>query len=362
MEKKTGFSNGRKIFDSGKKSLLSAQKPRSGLFSNPKRRIPVIFFILIIILFVLILIHPTGPHQFIAVSTSGSFSTISPLPTFTLPAEPTDSHGGRIIFTCTRGGFHQLCMINADGSGLLRLTDHQAHDYYPSFHPLGSAILYASNRQGSFDIYLDLAHGGKTIQLTHSIGNAFAPIFSPGGEKILFINGENEGSTTLWLMESSGKNQSLLFKGDDPIVGADWAPNGQTIAVVVSDKLTGKTAIYLLDTQDNLSMSLQSVFTGIDGITGSLDWSPDGHCLLFCGGNPGDKDIFQIEISTGSIEQLTDGGNNAAASYSPDGLWIVFNSLRNDEQADLYIMQANGTYQRQLTDDPEPDWQPQWEP
>ncbi|HKI53546.1 MAG TPA: hypothetical protein VJ987_05435, partial [Anaerolineales bacterium] len=95
---------------------------------------------------------------------------------------------------------------------------------------------------------------------------------------------------------------------------------------------------------------------------GSLDWSPDGRSLLIYAGPPGDKDIFRIDVDAEVAEQLTDGGNNAACSYSPDGQWIAFNSLRNNDQADLFIMRADGSSQRQITDNPEPDWQPQWEP
>ena len=50
------------------------------------------------------------------------------------------------------------------------------------------------------------------------------------------------------------------------------------------------------------------------------------------------------------------------SQVSPDGQWIAFNSLRNDDQADIYIMRADGSSMRQVTDNPEPDWQPQWEP
>ncbi|MBK9210980.1 MAG: hypothetical protein IPL71_22950 [Anaerolineales bacterium] len=35
-------------------------------------------------------------------------------------------------------------------------------------------------------------------------------------------------------------------------------------------------------------------------------------------------------------------------------MYIVFNSLRNDDQADLYIV--DGSNQVQLTNHPEPDW------
>jgi TolB protein len=81
---------------------------------------------------------------------------------------------------------------------------------------------------------------------------------------------------------------------------------------------------------------------------------------LIYAGPYGDKNIFKLEVADGAHAQLTDGGNNAGASYSPDGKYIVFNSLRNDDQADLYIMRADGSNQVQLTNHPEPDWGAQW--
>ena len=102
------------------------------------------------------------------------------------------------------------------------------------------------------------------------------------------------------------------------------------------------------------------VSQGLKGIGGSIDWSPDSKNLLVYAGPFADKDIFRIEIPSGKFTQLTKGGNNAGASYSPDGRYIVFNSQRNNDQADLYIMRANGENQTQLTNNPEPDWGAVW--
>ncbi|MEW6286341.1 MAG: hypothetical protein AB1509_08930 [Chloroflexota bacterium] len=96
------------------------------------------------------------------------------------------------------------------------------------------------------------------------------------------------------------------------------------------------------------------------GATGSIDWSPDGKSLLVCLGPAGNKNVYRFDIASANALQLTFGGNNAAAAYSPDGQYIVFNSLRNNGQADLFIMRADGHSTRLLLDNPEPDWQPQW--
>jgi len=104
------------------------------------------------------------------------------------------------------------------------------------------------------------------------------------------------------------------------------------------------------------------VSLGLLGIGGSISWSPDNKYLLIYAGPVGDKDIFRLDVETSEAVQLTDGGNNAAAAYSPDGGYIAFNSMRNGGQADLYIIKADGSLLRRLTNDPEPDWGPRWEP
>lgn len=281
----------------------------------------------------------------------------TPPPTFTPEPRPTDPHGGRIAFTCTRGDYNQVCIVNRDGSGYTQLSDMDASSYYPAFTPDGSSLLFASNRNGAFDLYL-LQFGQKQLtQLTQNIGNVVSPDYSTDGQKIIFVNQVGDSLPAIWMVNADGLNPHLVYAGVNEIVAVTWSPDMSQIAYAMS---TGAPLEYEIYVMNSDGREHRQVSRGLQGIGGSLDWSPDGKSLLIYAGPFGDKDIFSIDIASGNFTQLTDGGNNAGASYSPDGLYIVFNSLRNDEQADLYIMRVDGSNQIQLTNHPEPDWGPRW--
>lgn len=329
--------------------------------SQRKFRLPCGALGLGVLLLLFWLIPPRQTQTDIAASLTESATRYVRPPTFTPPPKPTAVHGGRIVFTCTRGDYNQLCLINADGTGYQRLTNFNRHDYYPVFAPQGDAIVFASNRGGAFDLHMLLLSSGKRYQLTDGIGNAFSPNFSPDGKTIVFSNQAAEGPISLWLVGSNGRDTRLLFSSAEDIVAADWSPDGVNIAFVMAADQPQAHEVYLLDTRQP-NQPPHKLTQGLIGITGSLDWSPDGKYLLLCAGPVNGKDIYRLDASTGETLQLTEGSNNAAASYSPDGQWIAFNKMQPDGQTDLYIMRADGSDERQLTDDPEPDWQPQWEP
>lgn len=94
-----------------------------------------------------------------------------------------------------------------------------------------------------------------------------------------------------------------------------------------------------------------------------------------------EMDLYAYEPSNGELRRLTDvRGYDAEASYSPDGQWIVFASTRSaydreldaDEQlmlemnpslfADLYVMRADGSAVKRLTDVPGYDGGPFFSP
>jgi TolB protein len=159
------------------------------------------------------------------------------------------------------------------------------------------------------------------------------------------------------MVNADGLNPHLVYTGTGEIVATTWSPDGEKIAYAMSMGIPQEYEIFTMDADGRNHVRISQ---NLQGIGGSLDWSPDGNFLLIYAGPFGDKNIYKLDAYNGNSIQLTDGGNNAGASFSPDGLYIVFNSMRNNDQADLYIMRADGTNQVQLTNHPEPDWGPKW--
>jgi len=336
--------------------------PRRRIFSRRNQtrnfRLPI-GLILVTLAIALCVLIPSSPINLSNQSIpNGALPTA--LPTFTPAPKPTKEHMGRLIFTCTRGDFNQLCMINADGTGFQQMTKLEAHSYYPVFSPLGGSVVYASNQNGGvFDLFLFIFEGQRLLRLTDHIGNVVSPSFSPDGSRILFANRAAEGPTSLWTIDNTGENADLLYAGPNTIVAADWAPVGNRIAFAMAVDQPDSYEVFIMNEDGT---NVRQLTRGLPGIGGSLDWSPDGKHLLLYAGLPGDKNIFLVDVDAETAAQLTNGGNNAACSFSPDGQWIAFNSLRNNDQADIFIMRPDGSDLRQVTNDPEPDWQPQWEP
>jgi len=321
-------------------------------------RLPI-GLLLVILVVVLCILIPSNPINISSLNVPDQ-NLPTALPTLTPLPKPTKEHIGRLIFTCTRGDYNQLCMINADGSSFQQLTNLEANSYYPVYSPLGGSVVYASNQNGGvFDLFMYMFDGARLLRLTEQIGNVISPSYSPDGTRILFANRAAEGPTSLWTIDTTGENEDLLYAGPNTIVAADWSPVGNRIAFAMALDQPDAYEIFIMNDDGTNARQLTR---GLPGIGGSLDWSPDGNHLLIYAGAQGDKNIFLIDVNAETAVQLTNGGNNAACSFSPDGQWIAFNSLRNNDQADIFIMRPDGSDVRQVTSDPEPDWQPQWEP
>ncbi len=125
-----------------------------------------------------------------------------------------------------------IWIANENGSGVERLTDHQARDVYPRFSPDGNWIAFSSNRVGNYDVYVMPATGGKPRQLTFLSSNDNVVGWSSDGRRIVFESSRGQGVfpsvATLWEISAEGGMEQPI-KTDWGSYGS-YSPDGSKLA------------------------------------------------------------------------------------------------------------------------------------
>ncbi len=91
--------------------------------------------------------------------------------------------------------------------------------------------------------------------------------------------------------------------------------------------------------------------TAAQQLPSALDasYSPDGSKILYSADHDGDLEIYVVNADGTGKRALTDNDKrDFFPSWSPDGSTIVFSSDRDGGGMELYVMDADGGNQRRL--------------
>jgi Tol biopolymer transport system component len=227
-------------------------------------------------------------------------------------------------------------------------------------------IAYSSMENFEWQIYLIHADGNGKAKVTVDGGGGFEPNWSPDGKKIIF---QQNGLKIVDLDSGETVRLPLKVQSDslenEYLVKPSWSPDGKWIAFLNENGTEGD--IYLVRPDGSGLKRL----TASNDITrdGNLVWSPDGKLLAFSAQSKGNVEIFILDVQgalrgEAARQQLTDSRSftrNLVTSWSPDGFRIAFSSDR-DANAEVYMMNTDGTDVVRLTGDPASDMEPAWSP
>ncbi|MFG0242200.1 MAG: DPP IV N-terminal domain-containing protein [Phycisphaerales bacterium JB054] len=233
------------------------------------------------------------------------------------------------------------------------IVEHQPAD--------NTEIAFVSDRDGDHEIYLHNLAAGTTTQLTHNDVTEWGVAWSPDGTRLAFAS-DRDGSRSLYTLNLHDGTTTRLTHTDAKDSSPAWSADGTQIAFV-SDRDSSRGEIYVInaDGSDPVRITTNDRYEEVPA------WSPDGRHLAFGALAQTDHEadqtlqIFSIDLATRTERQLTAlPGHNSAPRFSPDGTLIAFYGSVGERftGADIYIIAPDGANLTNLTNDPEPDWQP----
>lgn len=290
-----------------------------------------------------------------------------------------------IAFISSRDGPTNIYLTNTDGSIVAPLVENATN---PSWSPDGTRIAF--NKDGY--VHTSKIDGSDFVRLAEG----GVPKWSPAGQLITFYR-----SGHIYVMNADGSNQRRV--SDEPI-GADralWSPDGTRL--VISKDNDGTVVVFDLDTSQLITKA---------PLGGPLStWAPDSKWLAYAAGPSGDLDVYKvrpdgterIRLTTGAeliglgvwwspdgrriayisrkdvaqpgnvalFIMLSDGSGQTRlaqasdvqhVSWSPDGSRIAYSSRQGTRLGEIYVVDINSGNEFNLTDNPEQDSYPQWQP
>jgi Tol biopolymer transport system component len=179
----------------------------------------------------------------------------------------------------------------------------------------------------------------------------------------IVLTSNRSGATQGYIVKPDGSGLRRITSGEGN-AGAVYSPDRSRIAF--SSVRDGNDEVYVMDADGGNVTRL----TRDPAPDYGPSWSPDGRKILFTSIRDGDGKVFTFgpdgvkrrEATSGDIYVMNADGSDqtnltrnpaadSRARFSPDGRKIAFTTARNDFYDDVYVMNADGTGRKNLTPD-----------
>jgi Tol biopolymer transport system component len=322
---------------------------------------------------------------------AGGAQSAGPVPSVPVDTEPRATVGpaassgaapaqtnSRIAFVSTpRFGWrsdNELYVVNADGSGQRRLTSISSLET-PSWSPDGRRIAF--RKQGrEAGIYVVSTDGSGVRRLTGQW--SFGAAWSPDGRRIAFWSAR-DGNGEVYVMNADGSGQLNLTRNPRWERSPIWSPDGRKIAFLRhfpafefgcggGPRACYPGEVYVM----NADGSGQKRLTRNRGWDSQTAWSPDGRKLAFVSSKrrgvlihanqAGNDEVYVMNADGSAQRNLTrNAARDILPAWSPDGRKLAFVRKRAGN-TEVYVMNADGSAQRNLTRNAAGDNSPAWSP
>ena len=283
---------------------------------------------------------------------------------------PLVTTSGRILFLVETARSYDTYVVNADGTGAVRVTQTPPQPRrYPGpavLSPDGTRLAIVRDDKVSV---LRVDRPGETKRL-HGPGGWLA--WSPNGEQIasLSIDAHKRVHLAVFGADGGGEVRDLATAWPSIAEGYEqsaselmWSPDGKRFAFLLRTVLAksargayrSRSDLYVLLADGSGLRNLSRENAEVT-VAGDLGWSPDGKRLAFRSG----RGIGTVDIElkwTDFTIQMHEGRTNQRPAWSPDGRRLAWFSGDS-----IITGNPDGGQQRELTRGRDAGIQPAWAP
>jgi Tol biopolymer transport system component len=267
---------------------------------------------------------------------------------------------GNVAYVCENEQYYtDICVVNPATGEITNLTDDSAMDGWPSWSPDGTRIAYHSDNV----VHVMNADGTDAHAIVGSYGDfTMEPAWSPDGRTIAFVSTVGDTDYEIYTVSAEGE------AAEDPRVrltttvkdrwgkGVDdyqptWSPDSSRIAFVSQSRTwVDACDIYVMDAADrdgdgNGDNLQRLTYTDSYNCSATEDvnpaWSPTGEQIAYSSVETGDAEIWVMNSDGTDKRNLTrHSAWDWMPGWSPDGTQVTFTSGRDGDE-DIYSVDAS---------------------
>lgn len=265
---------------------------------------------------------PAGPSRLLLASTQSDLD----------PQYSPD--GGKIAFSSTRSGEHEIWLADSDGGNPVQLTSFRGRwAGTPSWSPDGSRLVFAARPEEQADLYLAPIDGSPPRRLTSEPGNEVEPSWSADGHWIYFAS-RRTGSWEVWKVAVEGGGQQQVTTEGGYM--SFESPDGTSLFYTKY----GRPGIW----RRSLEGGGESLFLADRGAGITRVWTVH------------DRGVYALQHSPVGARTLTlhpfaaadpvplvplPGIAHHSIAVSPDGRWVLY-SRRDRRDSDIMLVEHPG--------------------